>query len=334
MKGLIIISLGLFILSCNQEKEVKYIELIGEAQGTTFFISYFDSLNRDFSDDIFNILTDFDSQVSTYKKGSGINEFNNNKLDTVWKLDYPYLHQSFIDSKELKKYTNYHFDVGIYPIIQYLKSIDSIPTAGNKTFDSIRASINRDYLATNNYVTKLDPRSQFNFNAIAQGYSVDVVCDYLNWKGIKNYMVEIGGEVKVKGKSPSEKLWIVSLEAPNSEVKNRKVQESISLNNKSVVTSGSYRKFKEIDGVKYSHAINPKTGLGVTHNLLSVSVITEECAIADALATAFLVMGKEKTIELLDSNNQYNVSLLFIESNSDSTFESSFYGGFEEYLVK
>ncbi|MFT7011729.1 MAG: thiamine biosynthesis lipoprotein [Flavobacteriales bacterium] len=147
-------------------------------------------------------------------------------------------------------------------------------------------------------------------------------------------MVEIGGEVKVKGNSSYGKLWKIALESPSSTVKNRKIQETISLNNESVVTSGSYRKFKIIDGVKYSHAINPKTGLGVTHNLLSVSVITDNCAISDGLATAFLVMGKEKTIAFLEKDNKYNAKLLFIESDSLDNYTTSYYGGFEDYLVK
>ena len=332
MKNWMIFGISLLILSCNQEKRTEYIKLSGEAQGTTFFICYSDTLNRDFSKDIETILTEFDNEVSTYRPNSIISQFNDNQLDTLFGSEYKYLPACFVLSQRMNENTNGYFDAGLAPLIDYSKSFpDSIGNSNG--FDSMR-QINTRFISNRDYITKIDNRSQFNFNAVAQGYSVDVICYFLKTNGIENYMVEIGGEVKVRGNNKDGVPWTISLEAPNSTVKNRKVQESISLKNKSVVTSGSYRKFKEINGIKYSHAINPKTGLGVTHNLLSVSVITEECAIADALATAFLVMGKEETIRFLDNNNQYKVSLLFIESKEDGTFESSFYGGFEEYLLE
>lgn len=332
------IFLGICLLlvgvNCNNTVPIKYQEFVGEAQGTTFYITYFDSNQTDYSEEMKALLEEFDQQVSTYKPGSVINQFNNNEIDTIFKFKHPFLFQSFYDSWKLKTQSNYYFDVGIFPVIQFLNSIDTLPKTGDKVFDSIHGSIDRSYLITEEYTVKKDPRSQFNFNAIAQGYSVDVLSDFLESKGVNHYMVEIGGELRVKGKNKEGKLWTVSLEAPNSTRENRVVQALVELNNQAVVTSGSYRKFKEIDGKKYSHAINPKTGLGVTHNLLSVSVITEKAYVADALATAFLVMGKDKTTQFLDSANVHNVSLLFIEADSNDTYSSSYYGDFEEYLVK
>ena len=322
----------LTVFSCQTPKENSYIELVGQAQGTTFYIAYFDSNSVDFTNDLQSILENFDQEVSTYKPRSIINQFNDNILDTVWKKKFPYLYHSFALSSEVKSNTNGYFDAGIYPIIQVIKTTDSLLSKGNKLLDSV-LQINRDFVVTDEFVTKLDKRSQFNFNAIAQGYSVDLLADFFDKKGVAHYMVEIGGELRVKGKNKHNKLWTISLESPNSTADNRAIQEMIALDNQSVVTSGSYRKFKEIKGKKYSHAINPFTGQGVTHSVLSVTVVQQEAAIADGLATAFLVMGKEKTIQFLEQNNLYQVSILFIESNQKGEFESSFYGGFEELLV-
>lgn len=328
----LLIGFCLVLYGCVPQKK-EYVNLVGEAQGTTFFISYYDSLGADYSKEIEQILLDFDQELSTYKPNSIINQFNSNQIDTIFVSQYDYLPACFKLSEEIKAYTLGYFNHGLHNLI----SLSSQQSKQGKILSTeIRDSllmISSKLLGNEKVQYKEDIKAQFNFNALAQGYSVDVISDFLEAQGVKNYMVEIGGEVRVKGKNKTNKTWTVSLEAPNSMRDERSVQETIELLDKSVVTSGSYRKFKEIGGIKYSHAINPKTGLGVTHSLLSVSVITEKSAIADGLATAFLVMGKEKTIQFLDNDNRYSVSVLFIESDTNGDYQSSFYSGFEDYLV-
>lgn len=324
-----------FIFSCNNTSKNNYIQLEGEAQGTTFFISYYDSLETDYSGEIERILNDFDYQLSVYLPTSIISNFNSNKLDTIYYSEKTaQFFECFNKSISIQDYSQGNFNHGLQNLIManWLSSY-SEGVFNKEIMDSI-LSITSEVILTDEFITKKDTLSQFNFDAIAQGLSVDVICDFFNSKEVNNYMVEIGGELKVKGNSSHGKLWKIALESPSSTVKKRKVQETISLNNESVVTSGSYRKFKIIDGIRYSHAINPKTGLGVSHNLLSVSVITDNCAIADGLATSFLVMGKEKTIAFLEKDNKYNAKLLFIESDSLDNYTTSYYGGFEDYLVK
>lgn len=328
---LFILIIGI-VSSCISTETKKYIELVGEAQGTTFYISYFDSNQTDFSNELQILLQEFDEQVSTYKPRSVINQFNDNIIDTIWRKQFPYLYQSFSLSAEVTAHTHGYFDAGVYPLIQLIKSSNSLLVQGNHKLDSV-LNIDREFVVNSEFVTKKDKRSQFNFNAIAQGYSVDVLAHFFDEKGVKNYMVEIGGELRVKGKNKQGKLWTISLESPNSTRENRAIQEMIEVDDLSVVTSGSYRKFKEIDGKKYSHAINPFTGQGVNHNLLSVTVVCKDAAIADGLATAFLVMGKDKTLDFLKENNSYEVSLLFIESNNEGEFISSYFGGFEKMML-
>ena len=318
----------ILMFSCT-EKKVSYVEFIGEAQGTTFYISYYDSLETDYSADIQKILENFDQELSTYKPGSVINQFNNNEIDS-FPLNTEYFEKCCFLSSHMKEYTQGYFDFGLQNLILASKKYEKLGKVIPKNLRDSILQIPTTFFGSN-WLMKLDKRIKFNFNAIAQGYSVDVLSDFLESNGVMNYMVEIGGEIRVKGINDKGELWTVSLEAPNSTRDDRKVQKMIAVDNKAVVTSGSYRKFKEIDGIKYSHAINPKTGLGVTHNLLSVSIICEKAAVADALATAFLVMGKEKTIQFLDANNKYKVSLLFIEVDSNNEYESSTFGDFEQY---
>jgi thiamine biosynthesis lipoprotein len=335
MNRIILVLIGFgFFFSCNNTPN-NYIQLEGEAQGTTFFISYYDSLKTDYSSEIEQILIDFDNQLSVYLPTSVISQFNLNKIDTVFNSDKTtQLFDCFNKSISIQDYSLGNFNHGLQNLIMANRLSSYSEGVFNKEIMDSILSITSEVILTDEFIIKKDTLSQFNFDAIAQGLSVDVICDFFNSKEVENYMVEIGGEVKVKGNSSYGKLWKIALESPSSTVKNRKIQETISLNNESVVTSGSYRKFKIIDGVKYSHAINPKTGLGVTHNLLSVSVITDNCAISDGLATAFLVMGKEKTIAFLEKDNKYNAKLLFIESDSLDNYTTSYYGGFEDYLVK
>ncbi|MEN8927342.1 MAG: FAD:protein FMN transferase [Flavobacteriales bacterium] len=324
----------LFVFSCTDSSTNEYIQLQGEAQGTTFFISYYDSLKVDYSPQIEQILIDFDNQLSGYLKSSVISRFNNNEIDTIHLSEKTgRLFDCFKTSISIQKYTNGSFNHGLQNLIRANRYSSYSQGIYNKEIRDSILAIPSEVIMNDEFITKIDTNSQFSFDAIAQGQSVDIICAFFDSQGVQNYMVEIGGEVRVRGNNNRGKLWKISLEAPNSKLENRKVQETIRLNNESVVTSGSYRKFKIIEGVRYSHAINPKTGLGVTHNLLSVSVIAENCAIADALATSFLVMGREKSIEFLEKNNKYNAKLMFIESEGKEEYSTSFYGGFERHLV-
>jgi len=321
------------LLSCKQTK-TNYQEVRGNAQGTTFFVSYKDSLKRDFSEDIATILQEFDEELNIYLPTSVVSKFNNNTLVLPEMHKHKYFLTCMYESSKIKELTNGYFDHGMKNIIDFSKNKTSYNLQDSLVIDSI-LKISHFIIPMNNFFVKNEKIAKFDFNAIAQGYSVDVLGDFLVSKGVENYMVEIGGELKVKGKNFEGNKWSVGLESPKSTIENREFQEIIYLENKSLATSGSYRKFKEINGKKYSHVINPKTGFGVTHNLLSITVITDDCISADALATAFLVMGKEKTIQLIkDKKELKDVAVYFIEATEKEEFTTSFYNGFDAYLKK
>lgn len=335
---LFIISVISILSSCTEKKSTKkYITIKGEAQGTTFSIIYYDSLQREFDEDIAQILTDFDDELSVYLKTSIISKFNNNELDSVDLSNTKYFKNCLLRAVELNIITDNNFNIGVKNIVDYLgfgenkKKLNEIDSL---EIDSI-LNINGELAIDNDILKKKDKRYKFDFNAIAQGYSVDAVSDFLEANNINNYMVEIGGEMRVKGVNNKNEKWTIGLETPDSELKNRKFQEILELSDLSVATSGSYRKFKEINGVKYSHAINPKTGFGVSHNLLSVTVITNTCMDADALATAFLVMGRENSESFIQNNknNFPTLEAFFIEADSNS-YTTSYTKGFEKYLTE
>jgi thiamine biosynthesis lipoprotein len=182
----------------------------------------------------------------------------------------------------------------------------------------------------NGKVTKADPGMNLDFNAIAQGYSVDVICRYFNGIGIKSYLVEIGGEVRVKGDKAGS-MWRIGIDKPvdNNMVPGEDMEAIISIKDRSLATSGNYRKFYVEDGIKYSHTIDPRTGYPAKNQLLSATILADKCAVADGIATASMVMGKDKAIEFLDLHPEYDGYLIYSdESGNFKTWMSEKLKGF------
>ena len=153
---------------------------------------------------------------------------------------------------------------------------------------------------------------QLDFNSIAQGYSVDVVALFLESKGIKDYLVEIGGELKANGVNSDNKIWLIGIDKPiENEEESQGYQIILPLKNSSLATSGNYRKFKEINGVKYSHTISTKTGYFAKNRMLSVTVIHPSCMLSDAYATAFMAMGIKKSKEFANSHSELKVYIIY-----------------------
>jgi thiamine biosynthesis lipoprotein len=165
----------------------------------------------------------------------------------------------------------------------------------------------------NNRIVKDHPAVMLDFNAIAQGYTVDVVAAYLNSKGIEDYFVELGGEVIAKGDKGDHEFWKIGIDKPKeAPVEEREVQAIIKLFNQALATSGNYRRYYEEEGQKYSHIIDPNTGYPAKNNLLSASVIANDCMTADAYATVFMVMGLQRSLQFLSDNRELNLGVYFI----------------------
>jgi thiamine biosynthesis lipoprotein len=170
-------------------------------------------------------------------------------------------------------------------------------------------------------VVKKLPGVMIDVNAIAQGYSVDVVSQFFESKGIKNYLVEIGGEVRGKGTNAKNNHWRIGVDKPSDGNMDpgKELEAIIEIDNKSLATSGNYRKFFVEDGVKYAHTIDPKTGFPARNTLLSATVVCDDCMTADAYATVFMVLGVEKSKELLPKLP--GIEVYFIYSNSQGEYE-------------
>ncbi|RKZ83860.1 MAG: FAD:protein FMN transferase, partial [Gammaproteobacteria bacterium] len=181
-------------------------------------------------------------------------------------------------------------------------------------------------------VHKTNPHVKLNVNAIAQGYSVDVVSAYLEDLGCKNYMVEIGGEIRTRGMNPKGNFWRIGVDRPEegNMIPGKQLQVIISMHNRSLATSGNYRKFYEKEGVMITHSIDPATGFPKTSNLLSVSILTEECMTADAYATACMVMGLEKAKVFVE--NQKGVDAFLIYGDEFGNYQVWHTGGIKKYI--
>lgn len=306
--------------------------LTGEAQGTTFEITYYDSLDRNFLPEILALLSDFDQSVSTYQENSVISRINRNEkkvcVDTYFKT-------CFNKAKEIWKATDGAFDPTVYPLVNAWGW-----GPGNKMeitshlIDSLLKFVGFDKIKLKgNRISKSDPRVSLDFNAFAQGYSVDVVAAFLRNKGVYSYIVEIGGEVYAGEAPPGKEYWTVSIEQPldNKLTKNPGMLE-VKLVNRAVATSGNNRKFIIEDGVKYAHHLDPRTGYPAKNNLLAVSVFSPECITSDATATGILVMGYERCMEYLKLHPELQVVLVY--SSRDGVVNTYVSPGLEKMFVE
>lgn len=315
-QGLYTIGLTVFagMLALAQSEPIK---LWGNAQGSTYHITYFDSLNRNFQPEIETILQNFDKSVSTYLPTSIISRINSNQKNV--KVD-KYFIACFNKAKEVWKNTDGAFDPTVYPLVNAWGFGPGKKQKIEKSkIDSILKFVGFDLIELKgNTVVKKDPRVSLDFNAFAQGYSVDVVSGFLNSKGIKAYMVEIGGEVYAKGKKPNGNNWTIGIEKPidNKESENP-VKAIVKLENLAIATSGNYRRFVIEDGVKYAHHLDPKTGYPTKNNLLSASIFSKECISSDANATGVLVMGLEKAKVFLAAHPELQAYLIYSDDKGN-----------------
>jgi len=332
MRNFFYIFLAAILASCTQMPPQTPVKLQGETQGTYYAITYYDTENRDFQTEIDSVLHGFDLSVSMWVPTSIISKVNNNDTSVI--LD-EYFIDNFNLSEEVSQATGGNFDCTVAPLVKaWGFGFDETKHVDQHIIDSIEEFIGYQKVKIENgKVVKEDPRMSIDFNAIAQGYSVDVIAAFLESKGINNYLVDIGGEVKGKGKKPDGTFWMVGIEKPAENMDSeRTLKAVVALKNKSIATSGNYRKYYEENGIRYSHTIDPKTGYPVQHSLLSASVMADNTAIADAYATAFMVMGFEKSLEFVEK--QKNLDAFFIYSDNAGVVQTYLTNGFRKALNK
>jgi thiamine biosynthesis lipoprotein len=254
--------------------------------------------------------------LSLYVDSSILSKVNRNEeviLDT-------YFTEAFRKSVEITKLTDGAFDITVGPLVKaWGFGPDEHKNMSETKRDSLLKLIGMDKVKIiSGKVVKADPRINLDFNAIAQGYSVDVISKYFDGLGIESYLIEIGGEVRVKGDKGGV-LWRIGIDKPidNNMLPGNDLQAVISLKDRSLATSGNYRKFYIENGIKYSHTIDPRTGYPANNQLLSATIIADECATADGIATACMVMGKDRTIEFLGSHPEFEAFLVYSDDKGN-----------------
>jgi thiamine biosynthesis lipoprotein len=313
----------------------------GTTQGTTCVIKTSEEKLNCTPKEISDLLYEFDMELSGYEPNSILSQFND--VDSVFDLpDNRFFIPCYLLSQEIFKATNGAFDPSVFPLVEawgFFKDMHNPPT--KKEIDSLLQFVGfeagKHHVFDTNRLIKFHPHFQLDFNAIAQGQSVDEIAKFLNDKGHENYFIEVGGEIVTKGMNDDQQPWIVGIDEPsdgNDGRTNRSLENYISISGKGVATSGNYRKFYESNGRKYSHTLNPKTGEPVNHNLLSATVIAENAAIADGFATAFMTMGVDSTLAFVANNPQHDLEVYLLFENSSNRIERAFSPGIQEYLLK
>jgi FAD:protein FMN transferase len=314
----VLLLLFLIISSCKEKKAV-ISTFSGFTQGTTYSIVYDNSKNINPDDlklKVEKTLHNFDMSLSLYKDSSIISRLNRNEEVAP----DSFFTEVFKKSVNISKITDGAFDITVGPLVNaWGFGPDAHKNFSESKRDSLLKFVGIDKVSLiNGRLIKSNPGVKLDVNAIAQGFSVDVICLLFDKLGIKNYLIEIGGEVRGKGTKAGE-LWRIGIDKPvdNNMSPGETLQAIIKISDKAIATSGNYRKFYIEDGVKYSHHVDPKTGYTVKNTLLSVSIIADECAMADGVATGCLVMGKEKTIEFLGKHPEFEGYLIFSDDNGN-----------------
>lgn len=302
------------MVSCQPKMQKTVIQ--GLAQGSYYAISYYDSLNRNFQHEIDSIFDAVDRSVSLWNDSSTISKVNRNEdveLDAIF-ID------NFNIAQQAAELSNGYFDPTISPLVAAwgfsYKNGDSITP---QLTDSLKTLVDyRKIKIEDGKVVKENPLMSLDFNAIAQGYTSDLIASFLSSKGIHNFLIDTGGEIMGRGSKPDGSDWIVGIEKPAANWDSeRVVQERLFLRDKGLVTSGSTRKYVERNGKRYSHCIDPTTGYPVEHNVLSVTVIAENSVWADALASICMVMGLEKSLEIINAREGTEAYYIFVNDKGE-----------------
>lgn len=315
MKKVIYILSAFILFSCGgNQNSLKEVKVEGEAQGTTYHITYISKGGVDYQRQIDSLLIEIDNSLSTYQPRSIISRLNQNNKEV--ELDEMFT-DVFNISKKVFTETEGAFDPTVAPIVNaWGFGFKNSEKNDSLTIDSLMQFVGFDNIVLNEGFN-LKEGVMLDFNAVAQGYSVDVLADFLREKGVTDFLVEVGGELVASGKNKVNELWRVGIDRPVENLKGRELEAIVHLADKALATSGNYRKFYEKDGVKYSHTINPETGYPVRHSLLSVTIIVDNCALADAYATSFMVMGLDKSKDFLSKHKEIDALLIYSDESGD-----------------
>ncbi len=309
----------------------SYVHNEGPIYSTSYHIVYESPLGIDFSDEIKKKMIQLDYSLSIFNPESTISKINRNldfKVDRLFK-------KCFKKGKKISKLTGGAFDMTVAPLVNAwgfgFKNKETITPEliqnllGKVGYQKVKLSWNR--------IIKKNPDIMLDASAIAKGLAVDLVARYLRFHGCRNYMVEIGGEVSARGVNQHNRIWRVGITKPTEDnpYLDQNLQDVVALSGKALATSGNYRNYYTEGDKKYAHTIDPKTGYPVEHTLLSATVLANDCMTADGYATAFLVLGVEKSMEIINKTRGLEAYLIY--SGDQGEYKVACSKGFEKYLT-
>ncbi|WP_225870958.1 FAD:protein FMN transferase [Pedobacter frigiditerrae] len=313
---------------------MREFKITGFAQGTTYSINYFadDSLvTRNQIDSILNVI---DLSMSLYKPNSTISKFNKMPMGKI-KID-THMKNVLVKSFQINKETDGLFDITLQPLMRlwgfYKDGANQTPdTSRIKAFLSETIGMNKIKLRKD-FLSKANNHIEIDLNGIAQGYSVDVIADFFETKGINIYVVEVGGEVSAKGPKPDGKPIKIGIEGPSENAfTDANIKHIISFTQGAITTSGNYRKFITYNGKNYGHIISPKTGYPINNEVISVTVFAKKAIDADGYDNALMLMGIEKALKFVEQKK--DIEAYFIYKKPDGKVVDTLTSGFKKMIV-
>lgn len=327
---LVFLVIGTFWIITNQQKKLEYHKIQGSIFGTIYAIKY--QSDEDIQSQVTEELNRFDYSLSPFKESSVISKVNRNE---EVELDSLFINV-FKRSEEISQISNGSFDITVAPLVNawgFGFKQGSFPDS--LAVDSLLQHTGFSKIKLiDNKIIKEDPSIILNASAIAKGYAVDIIGDLLKRKDIKNFMIDIGGEILAQGVNPEGELWKIGINKPIDDplAVNQDLELVVKLKDKALATSGNYRNFYIKEGKKYAHTIDPKSGYPVQHNILSATVLADDCMTADALATTFMVVGFEESLEILKKFPE--VEACFILSDIDDKYKLEMTDGFKKLVLE
>lgn len=304
---------AIFII--RQQQSMPYQHNEGSIFGTVYHITY--QSDKDLHDGIIKELNRVDATFSTFNKQSIISRINRNeKVETNAMFN-----EVFAQSEQVAAETDGAFDITVAPMVNEwgFGFKQGVPPT-RRVIDSLRHIVGHEKVKLKaSHIVKKDPRVMLDCSAIAKGYGSDVIARYLQQQGIKNFMVEIGGEIVTQGLSEKRLPWRIGVSKPTDDATqtNNELQTVLNVTDKAMATSGNYRNFYYKGGKKYAHTIDPRTGYPVQHNILSSTVLAKNCATADAYATSFMVMGLDGAKKVLQAHPELMAYFIYSDANGN-----------------
>ena len=307
---------ALLLTACS---DLKFQKFEGNALGTYYAVTYKGAENPSLQKGVDSILNSINETFSIFNPNSITSKINDNQEVTLNK-DFI---EVFTIAKQIGQETDGALDITIGPLVNLwgFGKDDRNTDLTQEVIDSVLTLIGYQKVHfEENKITKDNPCSQLNFNALAKGYAVDKVADYMVAQGYKDCVVDIGGEIVAKGKKYHDQEWNIGLQTPTrTRDGEMRADETFHLRDRAVATSGNYRNYIEENGERYTHIIDPKTGRPEKSNLLSVTVIADRCVVADAYATAFMVMGMDKTKNYLKDHPELTCIFIYDKNGTYQT---------------